>query len=416
MKLLLESHGMFSSYKAPSKKEDRLWDFYALSMINQDGLSDEDSRLWFKEAKDTITNALVSDFKYAVYFSMACELVGHIIDSTLEGFLLLNAAMDPQMAQNDEHVYEFIESMKKNGFSEKEVDFLISCSEYHDAPHSIRYNAAKEVFNNIEFCNLALKCFDFFTWRRQYGGKAWYNIAKAFKMLLEADDTGKKMVAIDHIYDLQHNTGSVFSKVKEYFDEKSGLGWLKKALDFKAAVEEPHEFYNKISEDLKQPFAYAVKELYGKTLQSFNKSMKSESKMKKKLFKEDSEFMQVGGVYMKNSYDQLTNYADEYDKAGLRKKVWDMFIDSKGQMSYDKLIEGVTDEAKARELIDIVIGFVNSLTQISHKNSAIDPKELEKGTVHEMEHTTEPLIAAKTAIDHLHETPSYYSKLEQAGL
>jgi hypothetical protein len=47
--------------------------------------------------------------------------------------------------------------------------------------------------------------------------------------------------------------------------------------------------------------------------------------------------------------------------------------------------------------------------------SEFDPKELEKGARHEMEHTDDPAVAMEIAMDHLTEDPHYYSDLEAAG-
>lgn len=46
----------------------------------------------------------------------------------------------------------------------------------------------------------------------------------------------------------------------------------------------------------------------------------------------------------------------------------------------------------------------------------ISPEAIEKGTKHEMEHTKDPLVAKKIAMDHLREDPHYYEKLAKAGL
>jgi Protein of unknown function (DUF5661) len=42
--------------------------------------------------------------------------------------------------------------------------------------------------------------------------------------------------------------------------------------------------------------------------------------------------------------------------------------------------------------------------------------ELERGAQHELEHTGDLRVARQIAIDHLHEEPRYYEKLEKAGL
>jgi len=46
----------------------------------------------------------------------------------------------------------------------------------------------------------------------------------------------------------------------------------------------------------------------------------------------------------------------------------------------------------------------------------IDRREFEMGCKVELEHTDDPQIAAKIAMDHLAEHPRYYTKLKKAGL
>lgn len=48
--------------------------------------------------------------------------------------------------------------------------------------------------------------------------------------------------------------------------------------------------------------------------------------------------------------------------------------------------------------------------------ASVDPKQLSMGVEVEMEHTHDPKIARKIALDHLKEDPQYYSRLQQAGL
>lgn len=46
----------------------------------------------------------------------------------------------------------------------------------------------------------------------------------------------------------------------------------------------------------------------------------------------------------------------------------------------------------------------------------VDPRELEMGMKHELEHTSDPNIAKEIALDHLAEDPHYYSRLKKAGI
>lgn len=46
----------------------------------------------------------------------------------------------------------------------------------------------------------------------------------------------------------------------------------------------------------------------------------------------------------------------------------------------------------------------------------VDPKELEMGMKHELEHTSDSEVAKEIALDHLAEDPHYYSRLKKAGI
>ena len=54
----------------------------------------------------------------------------------------------------------------------------------------------------------------------------------------------EKTVAVDHIYDLQHNNGSVFTKLREY-EIEGDFEWLTKALDNKRDIRDYYELITK---------------------------------------------------------------------------------------------------------------------------------------------------------------------------
>ena len=78
------------------------------------------------------------------------------------------------------------------------------------------------------------------------------------------------IVALDHVYDLQHNTGSIFTKNIEYAKkgkkvellgllgqkytvrtDKPDFSWIKKALDFKRDLTSVRELLNKVSPSMR---------------------------------------------------------------------------------------------------------------------------------------------------------------------
>lgn len=78
-------------------------------------------------------------------------------------------------------------------------------------------------------------------WHGSYGGKPWANIAEAWLDLYNTPDNKFRQLAvlIDHIYDLQHNTDTVFNKLQSYYDK--GYKWLAEMLDFKANLKDIHQ-------------------------------------------------------------------------------------------------------------------------------------------------------------------------------
>jgi len=63
--------------------------------------------------------------------------------------------------------------------------------------------------------------------------------------------------------------------------------------------------------------------------------------------------------------------------------------------------------------IDFIKEFMNSglSGKYSTKASDVDPQQLKMGIKVEMEHTTNPIVSAKIALDHLTEIPDYYTRL-----
>jgi hypothetical protein len=72
------------------------------------------------------------------------------------------------------------------------------------------------------------------------------------------------------------------------------------------------------------------------------------------------------------------------------------------------------DLASPFEGEDILPGGMAAAHGITERD--VDPDELRMGIEEEMEHTSDPIVAKRIALDHLAEDRDYYSKLEAAGL
>jgi hypothetical protein len=123
----------------------------------------------------------------------------------------------------------------------------------NDNSRNISFKAANYAINKLglsrnDFVEASKILYDQGTWAPSYGGKAWARICNGW-MILNASDkifphTKQSLdsmvkpmgVAIDHVYDLQHNTDTVFNKLRSYYSVNNGYQWIKQALDHKANV------------------------------------------------------------------------------------------------------------------------------------------------------------------------------------
>ena len=293
-------------YTVPENKEEILYDFYALSLINPDGLREEDAQIYFKEAYRTLINYLMKEFERVLVYAIACEAT-HLFSNTTVGegtLLYLNAVENGYATQATQPSTRNDYNIFKSTFTSKEREFLLGT--YSDVKNSAnmkptsrpyRYEQIIKYFDVFEVISLAKKVFsDKMDWSDNYGGEPWLKIADGLERLEDAAKApiGKQMAVIDHVYDLQHNTSTIFEKVKEYYDEYSGCGWILAALDHKKYIKEPHVFMDHISSQLRRPYAYAVKELYGKSLDAFEKESRARLTVDIKEYPE--EFSEMGGL------------------------------------------------------------------------------------------------------------------------
>jgi hypothetical protein len=130
---------------------------------------------------------------------------------------------------------------------------------------------AMKYFKEHAFMKIAKILFLKADWNESYGGKNWAQIADAYGKLYYANNKNQLMVAIDHVYDLQHNNGSIFTKNSDYAkkttvissmgykSERLDYGWIQNALDFKRDLKSIKELIDKVSPQMKKLAARIIK-------------------------------------------------------------------------------------------------------------------------------------------------------------
>ncbi len=131
------------------------------------------------------------------------------------------------------------------------------------------FRAMKDAGGSTEqWMSLASWLFTNAEWNEAYGGKNWALIADAWGHLYHAKAAHEIITYIDHVYDLQHNTGSVFTKLPK-FSKNGSFKWIEKALDHKRDMVAPHEFIEHLSKPMQELALIGIKLKTGKTFGDF---------------------------------------------------------------------------------------------------------------------------------------------------
>lgn len=258
--LLIES----ITYDLPASKDRLMFDFYGLAfisaidldeaMISRSGLADD-----IKYAEDVLLPALKTDMLNAVFFSVCAE-ARHIFDNRQDWS---NFSEPEQAFWRDYGKRMKLGSTSNLPASQRErvpIDKSVSgsSSSYDWSYKMVMKTIAKLGITKTAFMNYCENAFRNGNWSTSYGGRRWGDICAGWLHLASAETVDKMYMYIDHVWDLQHNTGTVFNKVQEY--SRSGThDWIKKALDFKAQVKDIRSLAPNMTSKMKKLVIAAVK-------------------------------------------------------------------------------------------------------------------------------------------------------------
>jgi hypothetical protein len=309
----------YFKYQPPASKELLMYDFYVLDYLNailpypSKGFRDlnpdlEDS---IKDAVHTLYPYLKNELLNVVFYAVCAEMRhAHSNFGNGEGF---KDKIDKQQFQLYKTYLKYIIYHGKTGAQKQELTDVFNVrkpssdvrtpesEKNNDSARNLSYKAANYAIKKIgldrkDFMEVSEIIFREGSWPTSYGGRAWGDICSGWLLLdrsnkidpnqrtsisnaasldkkseTEYDKSRRKVekstsvepmgVAIDHVYDLQHNTDTVFNKLKSYYNSTKGYRWIAQALDHKANVETYHELLDKCSGVVK---AMALPVLYNK--------------------------------------------------------------------------------------------------------------------------------------------------------
>lgn len=278
------AEGFVSSfqYKPPTDPEQLLYDFYFfVGYVNPSDFTHEEDTYALLEAINDCVNNLHKHMLSALKFALSAEfrhykvftLLGNAANkkriwnnfpSHIQQFLLTYEkefsyrASEHSLSSLDPRVRRNLKKIKQDPLYKDETDATDSTGRHSYYLTSFRsLVAAQKKLNltDLDIAKILIYMFKELTWASNYGGKAWANIAETYKNLLLSTTLQEKIVWIDHAYDLQHNTGTIFTKLRTYY-KRGGFSWIALALDWKKDQTDLRKFQSKVSTSVKPLVGY----------------------------------------------------------------------------------------------------------------------------------------------------------------
>jgi hypothetical protein len=245
-------------YAVPKDKEKQLYDFYMLSTLGNTGDKDIDDAV--RHTRERLFPTLKKELLKAVFFALMSELrhKGLTYAQQYHNEEIENE-LKTSLGPYADIFLKYIDNIRDFRGGRRTVS-----SERHpeypgeESERLKSYEAAKDAGPRWKMVKAALAAFNKLPWVPGFGGPAWGEVARGWLKLSSAESLEDMQVWIDHVYDLQHNNGTVFNKLKEYY-KRGSHEWLSNALDFKARIKSPWEIRDGVSDSMKRLSQYALK-------------------------------------------------------------------------------------------------------------------------------------------------------------
>lgn len=240
-------------YYVPKDRELALYDFYMVEYLDhvltsspRAAIHADHKLTWaFEQTRERLLKALRKEMLEDVLFSITCEL-RHAPTSVLR-----------QLVPSDQEVVKAF-AINYYRMCNNVPDHLIQNSGMGSGDRVAAWNSY--LLSKVPagaWVGLAKRAFGEPGWEMSYGGEAWAAICEAWEELNAASRPKDMYLWIDRIWDIEHNSGTVFNKLNKYADDGS-YSWIEKALDFKFNAG-PWELYEKVSPTMKPLAARIMK-------------------------------------------------------------------------------------------------------------------------------------------------------------
>lgn len=266
------------NYKVPNDIEQLLYDFYIITYFidNKELFKRDKSYNMFIETKLKVLNHLKERLLDEVFVSLSSEF-RHINDQLIQ--YPKDFKYSDLLDQISENI-AFVENEAAYGDENTWGDAINKSKSYDEdgavAEIGIRKTINENRMPKNKMVEVMSKTFHEGVWGWNYGGENWGKIADAWLKLYNSKSQKEDQGWIDHIIDLQHNTGTVFNKLKTWKKDGMGFEWIKNVLDFKASIEDINDLIKYASPSMKMLANHLLHEIQGHSEQEEKSKNKEE--------------------------------------------------------------------------------------------------------------------------------------------
>lgn len=246
-------------YKIPQDLQTKIYDFYMLNYLH-DGISEKDYQ---QLANDKYNNLYRNEkqIEAQININNAYNKLCQNLKIQLMNLLYYQIAREFSHAP---YFYKEIitKELVKNILTKTQMkffnDYLKICKnkKISETLKDSDFSKAKEIIDQLNpdkifFVKLANKIFKILITDNGYGGKNWQQICNAYLMFFDSPIG----TAIDHVFDLQHNTGNIFYKYPKYSELSQQITRI---LDEKKNLTNPIAFARKCSNSIQDACKYLL--------------------------------------------------------------------------------------------------------------------------------------------------------------
>ena len=333
----------WKTYVPSSNPKIMLYDFYVLSYLSTLPISSEqkgfrgnligrdpsDVKLDIEHAESVLLPVLVKKLKNALFFAI-CSEIRHLFDKRQDFEPYKNNRLLKHYVRyyrgltgNVPPVFAPERDVKRPRVTPQSDSYLTS---YKAAMMAIEKSSSSKT----AFAELARRLFKTMEWDSSYGGSNWASICDGYLLLEKAQTNHEKQVAIDHAYDLQHNTGTALNKVSD-FKLNGSFDWIKKALDHKRYAASMYELLPECSSDMRKLALEAFKIAGVKNPQSYRDdavdSKNAAANSNKQAVSSDDRIMDMpryGCTFFVNSTKPDANIINKFIAQGFIHHIYDL--------------------------------------------------------------------------------------------